>query len=147
MTRWFRKLYPKIDSNTFDDAKKAEKELRKAKSRIAELDKLFSSLYEDKVSGNISERNFKQLSAKYDTEQITLESRIAELENTVSNSKANAENVDTFVNLIKDFSLIAELNSAILNTLIEKIVVHEAELIDGEKVQKIEIYYKFVGRI
>ena len=64
-----------------------------------------------------------------------------------SNSKANAENVDTFVNLIKDFSLIAELNSAILNTLIEKIVVHEAEVIDGEKVQKIEIYYKFVGRI
>ena len=137
----------KIDSNTFDDAKKAEKELRRAKSRIAELDKLFSSLYEDKVSGNISERNFKQLSAKYETEQITLESRIAELENTVSNSKAAAENVDTFVNLIKDFSLITELNSAILNTLIEKIVVHEAEAIEGEKVQKIEIYYKFVGRI
>lgn len=140
-------IISKIDSNTFDDAKKAEKELRRAKSRIAELDKLFSSLYEDKVSGNISERNFKQLSAKYDTEQITLESRIAELENTVSNSKATAENVDTFVNLIKDFSLITELNSTILNTLIEKIVVHEAEVVDGEKVQKIEIYYKFVGRI
>ncbi|MGN0643331.1 MAG: DUF4368 domain-containing protein [Huintestinicola sp.] len=34
-----------------------------------------------------------------------------------------------------------------LHTLIEKIVVHNAEVIDGEKAQKIEIYYKFVGRI
>ena len=65
----------------------------------------------------------------------------------ISNSKAATENVYTFVNLIKDYSLITELNSAILHTLIEKIVVHEAKVIDGEKAQKIEIYYKFVGRI
>ncbi|MCI5905051.1 MAG: DUF4368 domain-containing protein, partial [Oscillospiraceae bacterium] len=101
----------------------------------------------DKVSGNISERNFKQLSAKYEAEQITLENQIGELEEKIRSSKAATENVDTFVNLIKDYSLITELNSAILHTLIEKIVVHEAEVIDGEKAQKIEIYYKFVGRI
>ena len=117
------------------------------RDRIAELDRLFSSLYEDKVSGNISERNYKQLSAKYEAEQITLENQIGELEEKIRNSKAATENVDTFVNLIKDYSLITELNSAILHTLIEKIVVHEAEVIDGEKAQKIEIYYKFVGRI
>ena len=136
-----------LDCNASDDTKRAEKELRKAKSRIAELDRLFSSLYEDKVSGNISERNYKQLSAKYEAEQITLENQIDELEEKIRNSKAATENVDTFVNLIKDYSLITELNSAILHTLIEKIVVHEAEVIDGEKAQKIEIYYKFVGRI
>ena len=136
-----------LDFNASDDTKRAEKELRKAKNRIAELDRLFSSLYEDKVSGNISERNFKQLSAKYEAEQITLENQIGELEEKIRNSKAATENVDTFVNLIKDYSLITELNSAILHTLIEKIVVHEAEVIDGEKAQKIEIYYKFVGRI
>lgn len=136
-----------LDFNASDDTKRAEKELRKAKNRIAELDRLFSSLYEDKVSGNISERNYKQLSAKYEAEQITLENQIGELEEKIRNSKAATENVDTFVNLIKDYSLITELNSAILHTLIEKIVVHEAEVIDGEKAQKIEIYYKFVGRI
>ena len=136
-----------LDCNASDDTKRAEKELRKAKNRIAEHDRLFSSLYEDKVSGNISERNYKQLSAKYEAEQITLENQIGELEEKIRNSKAATENVDTFVNLIKDYSLITELNSAILHTLIEKIVVHEAEVIDGEKAQKIEIYYKFVGKI
>ena len=136
-----------LDCNASDDTKRAEKELRKAKNRIAELDRLFLSLYEDKVSGNISERNYKQLSAKYEAEQITLENQIGELEEKIRSSKAATENVDTFVNLIKDYSLITELNSAILHTLIEKIVVHEAEVIDGEKAQKIEIYYKFVGRI
>lgn len=136
-----------LNINAADNSKNAEKELRKAKKRLTELDGLFSSLYEDKVSGNISERNYKQLSAKYEAEQITLEGQIAELEEKIRNSKAAVENVDSFVELIKDFSLITELNSSILNTLIEKIVVHEAEVTDGEKTQKIEIYYKFVGRI
>lgn len=143
----YAEIVEKIDSNHSDDEKKAEKELRKAKSRIAELDKIFTSLYEDKVSGNISERNFRQLSAKYETEQITLESQIAELEEKIRSSREATENVDTFVNLIKDYSLITELNASILHTLIEKIVVHEAEVIDGEREQKIEIYYKFVGNI
>ena len=147
MTKWFSEIISTLDCNASDDTKRAEKELRKAKNRIAELDRLFSSLYEDKVSGNISGRNYKQLSAKYEAEQITLENQIGELEEKIRNSKAATENVDTFVNLIKDYSLITELNSAILHTLIEKIVVHEAEVIDGEKAQKIEIYYKFVGRI
>lgn len=136
-----------LNTNAADNSKNAEKELRKAKKRLTELDGLFSSLYEDKVSGDISERNYKQLSAKYEAEQITLEGQIAELEEKIRNSKAAVENVDSFVELIKDFSLITELNSSILNTLIEKIVVHEAEVTDGEKTQKIEIYYKFVGRI
>lgn len=133
--------------NASDDCKNAEKELRRAKKRMTELDSIFSSLYEDKVNGSISERNFKQLSSKYEAEQITLENQIIELEEKIRSSKAAAENVDAFVNLIKEFNLITELNSSILHTLIDKIVVHTAEIIDGEKVQKIEIYYKFVGRI
>ena len=140
-------IISKLNLNTSDNSKKAEKEIRKAKKRIAEIDRIFADLYEDKVNGNISDRNFKQLSVKYETEQTALEEQIADLEEKISNSKSVIEHVDSFVNLIKDFSLITELNSAILHTLIEKIVVHESETTDGEKTQKIEIYYKFVGRI
>lgn len=91
--------------------------------------------------------NYKQLSAKYETEQITLESRIEELEKTITLRKSAAEDVDTFVNLIKEYSLITKLDAATLHRLIDKIEVYSAEMIDGEKSQKIEIYYKFVGRI
>lgn len=47
--------------------------------------------------------------------------------------------------MIKDYANITELFAAMLNTLIDKIVVHEAEVINGEKVQQLDVYYKFVG--
>lgn len=140
-------IISRLHINASDDAGNAEKELRKSKSRMTELDRIFANLYEDKVNGDISDRNYKQLSAKYETEQITLESRIEELEKAITLRKAAAEDVDTFVNLIKEYSLITKLDTATLHRLIDKIEVYSAEIIDGEKSQKIEIYYKFVGRI
>ena len=140
-------IISRLHINASDDAGNAEKELRKSKSRMTELDRIFANLYEDKVNGDISERNYKQLSAKYETEQITLESRIEELEKAITLRKAATEDVDTFVNLIKEYSLITKLDTATLHRLIDKIEVYSAEIIDGEKSQKIEIYYKFVGRI
>ncbi len=140
-------IISRLHINASDDAGNAEKELRKSKSRMTELDRIFANLYEDKVSGDISERNYKQLSAKYETEQITLESRIEELEKAITLRKSATEDVDTFVNLIKEYSLITKLDTATLHRLIDKIEVYSAEIIDGEKSQKIEIYYKFVGRI
>lgn len=140
-------IISRLHVNASDDAGNTEKELRKSKSRMTELDRIFANLYEDKVNGDISERNYKQLSAKYETEQITLESRIEELEKAITLRKAATEDVDTFVNLIKEYSLITKLDTATLHRLIDKIEVYSAEMNDGEKSQKIEIYYKFVGRI
>ncbi len=140
-------IISKLDTRAAENIKNTEKELRKAKTRLTELDKLYAVLYEDKVSGNISERNFRQLSTAYETEQIELERKICEYEQSLHTAKEHNENADVFVNMIKDYSGITELTSAILNTLIDKIVIHEAEIVDGEKVQNIEIFYKFVGNI
>ncbi len=140
-------IISKLDTGAAENIKRTEKELRKAKTRLAELDRLYATLYEDKVSGNISDRNFRQLSTAYETEQIELERKICEYEQSLHTAKEHNENADVFVNMIKDYSGITELTSAILNTLIDKIVIHEAEIVDGEKVQNIEIFYKFVGNI
>ena len=41
-----------------------------------------------------------------------------------------------------------DLTAEMLNTLIEKIVVHEAvKDSDGTRTQEIEIFYRFVGKI
>lgn len=55
--------------------------------------------------------------------------------------------METFVDIIKNYADITELSQAMLNTLIDKIEVHEPEDTDGEFIQKIDVYYKFVGRI
>lgn len=56
-------------------------------------------------------------------------------------------NIEQFTRLIKDYAGIEELSAALLNTLIEKITVGEPEEIDGERVQEVKIYYKFIGNI
>ena len=139
-------IISKLNSDVSDNTKQAEKELRKSKSRLSELDKLFAALYEDKVAGNITERNYRQLASAYEAEQIQLEKVIAESEEMLRTVKVRNDNADHFVELIKGYAEIEELNATLLHILIDKIVVHSAEVIDGEKTQKIEIYYKFIGK-
>ncbi len=130
-----------------NEIRRAEKEIKKSQKRLTELDKLFAKLYEDNVNGDISERNYKQLSATYEREQAELENKINELNAQLRASSQNDENAANFVDLIKEYSDINELTQALLNTLIDRIEIHEPEEIDGEYVQLIDIYYKFVGMI
>ncbi len=129
------------------DIKRAEKEIKKAQKRLTELDKLFAKLYEDNVNGSITERNYKQLSANYEREQAELENTLNELNKMLTDSRESDENAANFVDLIKGYSDIDELSQALLNTLIDRIEVHEPEEVNGELIQLVDIYYKFVGKI
>ena len=135
----------KLRKNETDKTKQDEKDLKKFNKRLAELDKLFAKLYEEHVSGKITDRNYNNLSAVYEKEQMELENKIDELNSIIKENNLNNSNAEKFVETIKNYADITELNAAMLNTLIDKIVVHEAEIIDGEKVQKLDVYYKFVG--
>lgn len=63
-------------------------------------------------------------------------------------AKSEQENSDAekWITLIKQYSNPAELTAPLLNTLIEKIVVHNAVTnADREREQEVEIYYRFIG--
>ena len=130
-----------------DGAKQAERELKKSQKRLAELDRLFAKLYEEHVSEEIDERNYKRLSATYIEEQRQLETRIAELNSIINASRESNENAEMFVEMIKSYAEINELTQAMLHRLIDKIEVHDPEDVDGEYIQKLDVYYKLVGRI
>ncbi len=137
----------KLGKNEKDNIRQAERELKKANKRLAELDKLFAKLYEEHVNGDVSERNYNSLSSTYEAEQAELEGKIAELNETIKANRENNENAENFVDLIKQYADIDELTQALLNTLIDRIEVHEPEKTDGERIQRLDVYYKFVGRL
>lgn len=130
-----------------ENVRQAERELKRANKRLSELDRLFAKLYEEHVNGKVNERNYNSLSATYEAEQNELESRIAELNAAIKTERENDENAVNFVDLIKQYTDIDELSQALLNTLIDRIEVHEPEDVDGELIQKLDVYYKFVGRL
>lgn len=127
--------------------KAAEKEIRAKQARLSEVDGLFQSLYEDRNSGSITERNYKMMCRRYEDEQAQLEREIAELKARQEESSNDRSNIEQFSRLVKEYAGIDELTAALLNTLIEKITVGEPKDADGEQVQEIKIYYKFIGNI
>lgn len=130
-----------------DNVRQAEREIKKARKRLAELDTMFVKTYEEHVNGKVNERNYNSLSASYENEQTELECRINELNALIKAERENGENAENFVDLIKQYADIDELSQALLNTLIDRIEVHEPEEINGEYSQKLDIYYKFIGII
>ena len=100
------------------------------------------------MCGEINERNFSMLSQKYQQEQGELETKIEALTAQLASTKEQEDSVNKWVELIKQFSSPTELTAELLNTLIEKILVHEATKdAGGNRTQEIEIFYRFVGKI
>lgn len=142
-----RKLAGQIGTDKARQEKSLEKELRAKKARLSEVDNLFQSLYEDKLNGNISERNYLMMGSRYEKEQAALEQDIVEMEKQREESGREKDNIEQFTRLIKDYAGIEELSAALLNTLIEKVTIGEPKESDGERIQEVKIYYKFIGNI
>jgi tryptophanyl-tRNA synthetase len=96
---------------------------RKAAKRLEELDDLYQQLYEDRAAGRISERNFTRLSAKYEQEQDELEQLISECENSKNLSSELRQSAEFFLEIVRPYANIRELDAAVLNSLIDKITV------------------------
>ena len=129
-----------------------KKELEAAEKRIAELSAIFKRLYEDSVTGRISDERFTELSADYEAEQKELKERAAKLREELSKVQEATENAEKFMNVVRRHTTIEELTPTLLREFVEKIVVHESVALDGKRRgklrrQEIEIYYSFVGKV
>lgn len=141
-------LQQKLSAIDTSELKAYKKEKRKLTKRLAELDKLFTVLYEDRVMEKITERNYTAMSVKYEKEQFDIENRLKEIETELIAKGKNDKGIVDFISLIRNYQGITELTAAIVNTLIEKITVSEREKSEnGDTVQRIKIYYKFVGSL
>ena len=127
--------------------KEQEKKLKRDKERCAELDNLIQSLYESNFAGKISDKRFKMMSEKYEQEQAELEQTIAQTEREISAFQTDSANVDSFIALAKKYTDYTELTTPMLNEFVEKILVHEAQKVDGERVQEVEIYLNYIGKM
>ena len=144
----YRELLNAGDKEKAAVSRKQAAALAKAEKRKAEVDRLFMKLYEDWSSGRITEYNFTMLSEKYQDEQQALTDQIAQLKEALTADRQTTENTAKWLELIKRYANPAELTAEMLNELIEKIVIHEAvKGKGGQRTQKIEIYYRFVGKI
>lgn len=128
------------------DGTKIKVELQRVERRLSEITAVIKRLYEDLALGRISDERYEDMYQGLDQEERELKSKQETLKEQWEKTQETFQNVEKFIPLIKKYTDIQELNAYILNELIERIVVHEKVVgEDGNKTQKVEIYYKFVG--
>ena len=126
---------------------KTKAELKRLSERQEEIGKIIRKLYEDNVSGRITDERFDFLAKSYEDEGNNLKTKIQELKNALASSVQDEEKLSKFLKVVKSYTEIEELTPEILNSFIEKIYIGETEKYDGRKMQEVEIIYKFVGAI
>ncbi len=117
------------------------------KQRDEDLDILFKRIYEDSVTGRLSAERFDKLAADYETEQKELRKKIGELQYLIDNKEHEMYDLKLFLKNVRKYTDPEELTAEMLNDLIDKILVHAPDRSNGQRTQKIEIYYKAVGII
>ena len=124
-----------------------EKTLKQLLARDRELDQLFERLYEDNVSGKISDERFSRMSGHYEQEQATLEQSIKEARVQLEKCSDQSMTTDTFIATVRKYTRAKKLTPRMLNELIRRIEVHQAEKVNGVYVQRLTICYNCVGTL
>ena len=129
------------------DRKLKEKELKALLARDEELDGLFERIYEDNVSGKISDERFSRMSRRYEDEQKELTEKIKQLRSEIEKQSSRTMTTDMFISLVRKYTRAKKLTPRMLNELVEKIEVFNAEKVNGVWEQRLRIHYNCVGTI
>ena len=121
--------------------------LNQAISRNETVVQLYERLYEDNVSGKVTDEWFLQLSHKYEVERMELKEKISETRQRLASLNTMQQNKDHFLTAVRKFMEMETLTPPLLRELIDHIDVYETQGTGKHRTQRITIFYRFVGYI
>ncbi len=123
------------------ELKAAKKRLAQSEKRISELDKLFTRLYEDNVSGKISDERFEMMSKNYEAEHKELRQIIPELSQFIEAREQKNADTAQFIGIVRKYSEIPKLTPEIMHEFIERLsYMHPTSQADTEHNRLIFIF-------
>lgn len=131
--------------------KKRQQELKLSmegsRKRNADLDKLFSRIYEDNVIGKLSDERYARMAAEHESEQKELLGKVKEEEKQLSKMEQKSVDMRLLLQGLREFTDMKELTPTIINKLIRRIEVHNLEKKHARKSVKVDIYFTAVGLV
>ncbi|MCD7968467.1 MAG: recombinase family protein [Clostridiaceae bacterium] len=124
-----------------------EQTLGSTAARISELERLMQNLYEDKCSGTVPQTVFQTLMKKYEAERAEKVAALPELEHKVREQRENQQDVGRWTDIIRRYTELTELDETILLELVNRIEVGDTQIIDGQRVRDIRVFYRYVGNV
>ena len=129
-------------TQTIRDLKSA---VEAGRQRIDELDRLISRIYEDNLNGRLSDERYQRMLARYEKEQHDLMSFVADSETSLHDLERERTDMRMLLQGLRKFTQVRELTPEIVNTLIERIEVHNSDRSSGKLKVQVDIYFTAVG--
>ncbi len=115
--------------------------------RIKNIDRLIKSLHEDKVLGELEDDRYTTLMAEYEKEQRELIASVAAMRKTLERTDQKAVDLRLLLKTLRELTDVNELTPTIVNSLIDRIEVHNNDKSGGHCYVKVDIYFSAVGMI
>lgn len=122
-----------------------KEDLNIAQKRIEEIDNVIMKLFEQNALGKISDERFEKMSTAYENEQKELIEKRDKLKAKITAEEMKTKNTNQFLETIRKYENVTELNRSMLVELIDSIYVYQAEGTGKERKQKVEINYRFLA--
>lgn len=121
--------------------------MERDEKRIKNIDRLIKSLYEDKVIGDLDADRYASMMADYEKEQRELIASVTEMRKTLENTDQKTVDLRLLLKALREITDVNELTPAIVNSLIDRIEVHNNDKSSGHCYVKVDIYFSAVGMI
>ncbi len=123
------------------------KEINLLRRRVEELENIAAKLYEDKISGAVSESAFMVLMKKNEQERLSKAEHLDALLSEVSKAEQEITNIHNWTTLIRKYLNLQELDRSVVDELIDHIEIGERTVVDGQRHQNVKMFYRFVGLV
>ena len=145
-SQFIKNVEESLSCKQTQDVKAQKKRLVECQHRGQELETLLCKIYEDNTLGKLPDKRFQMLSSQYERESTALEQEIGELSASIESYTDGTSEAKRFMTLISKYQDFENLNPAMLNELIDKIVVHERDQKGSvQTTQRVDIYFSFIG--
>lgn len=129
------------------ELREKKREYDQSKTRIAELDQIMQRLYEDNISGKISDERFIKLTETYENEQRQLQIKLTTLEKYLADAQGKTVNLKTFLQYVQKYTNLEQLDAEVIRTFVEKVIVYEREPGKKRRRVRLKIVYNCIGEI
>lgn len=140
-------LAKKTNAMRQKEYKRLQQAVEQGTRRISEIDRLIEKVFEQNTAGVLSDERFSKMLQSYEKEQKTLTQEVADSQQTLQDAKQKVTDLRLLLRTLREMTEITKLTPTLVNSLIERIEVHNSDKSSGHCHVKVDIYFTAVGMI
>lgn len=138
-------LARKNDTMRQQERKRLERVIERGTRRISEIDKLIEAAFERNVLGKLEDDRYERMVKNYAQEQRELIAEVQESKVVLQKAEQQVVDLRLLLRTLRELTEVKELTPTLVNSLIERIEIHNNDKSGGHCYVKVDIYFTAEG--